>query len=96
VVAGPVEWLARLNQERCNSGVKPGGPGRSLGRRALADSRLPIEPTAASEAAVIVPASTMEEPATTSRMRPDNDTALGFRRRRHRQQRTAQKPGYKD
>jgi len=47
---------------------------------------------AAIEAPVIVPASTMEEPATTSRMRLHNDNAaaLGFRRRRHRQQQTAQ------
>jgi hypothetical protein len=74
---------------------KPGGSA-SLDRRAVGDSRLPIVPTAATEAAVIVPVSPMEEPATTSRMRPDNDNALGFRRRRRRQKRAAQKCGCKD
>jgi hypothetical protein len=51
---------------------------------------------AALEAAVIVPASVMEEPATMSRMRPDDDTVLGFPWRLRRKQRTAQKCGYKD
>jgi hypothetical protein len=64
-----------------------------LSKLAKRDSHLPIDPTATTEAAVIVPASTMEPPATT--MRPDHDNALGFGRWRHRQQ-TAQKCGYKD
>jgi hypothetical protein len=49
---------------------------------------------AATEAAMAVPAPTMEKPATMSRM--DNDNVLGFHRRRHRQQRAAQNCGGKD
>jgi hypothetical protein len=38
----------------------------------------------------------MEEPASTSKVRPDNNKPLRFRRRRGRQQRTAQNRRYKD
>ena len=46
---------------------------------------------------MVVPASTIEEPATVaakSRMRPDSDWTLGFRWWSHRQQPTTQKCGY--